>query len=198
MKFQPHCVYHVYNQGNNSEQLFYNEENYILFLKLFSKYVLPYVDVLAWCLIPNHYHFMISVKENCVPVKQGNIMLDSVSNGFRNISSAYAHLFNKEHQHTGSVFRPKTKSKLLEANTRENYFINCFYYIHQNAWRHGLVTHPSLWKFSSYHFFAGTRAISLCNKKLAEEICEYDIQTFQNSVEQRLPDELVSSLFERS
>lgn len=197
MKFQPTSVYHVYNQGNNSKQLFYKEEDYILFLELFSKYVHPYVDVIAWCLIPNHFHFMLSVNENCVAVKQGNIMLDSVSNGFRNISSAYAHLFNKEHSHTGSVFRPKTKSKLLEVSIKENYFINCFYYIHQNAWRHGLVTHPSLWKFSSYHFYTGNRVISLCNKKLAEEICEYDIHTFKDLAEQRLPDELVSNLYER-
>jgi hypothetical protein len=131
---------------------------------------------------------MFSVKENCINVKQGGLVLDSVSNGFRKLLSAYAHQFNRNHQQTGSVFRPKTKVKELEVKESNNYFINCFYYLHQNAWRHGLVKHPSQWKFSSYRFYAGNRIKSLCNKKVAEDICEYDIKTFAALVDQRLHD----------
>lgn len=195
MKFEAHNAYHVYNQGNDRQNLFISDEDYIKFLKLYQKYIHPFVDTLAWCLLPNHFHFMVSVKDNRVDVKQGGLSLDSVSNGFRKLLSAYSHYFNKKYNHSGSVFRPKTKSKHLEIKGKENYFINCFYYIHQNAWRHGLVAHPSLWKFSSYHFYAGNKTISLCSKKAAEQICEYDIQTFQFLMEQRLPDVLLNGLF---
>ncbi|MBX9784779.1 MAG: hypothetical protein K2X48_15935 [Chitinophagaceae bacterium] len=194
MKFQPHSVYHVYNQGNNQQQLFFANEDYLKFLELYELYIHSYVDTIAWCLIPNHFHFMFSVKENCVPVKQGGLVLDSVSNGFRKLLSAYAHYFNTQTNRSGSVFRPKTKAKELEVKGNRNYYINCFYYLHQNAWRHGLVTHASLWKYSSYHFYAGNRIKSLCNKKLAEEFCEYDIQTFATLVEKRLPDDLIDGL----
>ncbi len=196
MKFLHNNVYHVYNQGNNQQQLFYTEDDYKRFLKLFSSYVLPYADVLAWCLIPNHYHFMLSVKENCVQVKQGNIILDSVSNGFRNLSAAYAHAYNKAHQKSGSVFRPKTKSKNLTDDQTAMSYLNCFYYIHQNAWRHGIVSHVALWKYSSYHFYAGTRKQSICNMELARQLCEFDSATFIKLTEQRVPDELVASFFE--
>lgn len=195
MKFETHNVYHVYNQGNNKQNLFFTDEDYMKFLELYQDNIHPFVDTLAWCLIPNHFHFMVSVKENSVDVKQGGLLLDSVSNGFRKLLSAYSHYYNKKYNYSGSVFRPKTKSKQLEIKGNENYFINCFYYINQNAWRHGLVVHPSLWKFSSYHFYAGNRAKGLCNKKAAEEICEYDSKTFQHLVEQRLPDNLVDNLF---
>jgi putative transposase len=192
MKFQPHSIYHVYNQGNNQQQLFFGDEDYIKFLELFETYISPYVDTIAWCLIPNHFHFMLSVKENCVEVKQGGLVLDSVSNGFRKLLSAYAHYFNAQYKHSGSVFRPKTKELTIKGS--RNYFINCFYYIHQNAWRHGLVKHSSFWKFSSYHFYAGSRMKSLCNKKMAEEVCEYDIKTFATLVDLRLPDELINAM----
>lgn len=196
MKFLPNHVYHIYNQGNNQQQLFYTEDDYRLFLELFSSYVVPYADVLAWCLIPNHYHFMLSVKENCAPVKQGNIVLDSVSNGFRNLSGAYAHQYNKVHQKSGSVFRPKTKSKNLTEDGSAMSYLNCFYYIHQNAWRHGIVSHASLWKYSSYHFYAGTRKQSICNRELARQLCEFDEATFIKLTEQRVSDESVASFFE--
>lgn len=195
MKFLPNNVYHIYNQGNNQQQL-YSDDDYRKFLELFSSYVLPYADVLAWCLIPNHYHFMLSVKENCTPLKQGNIMLDSVSNGFRNLSSAYAHAYIKAHQKSGSVFRPKTKSKNLTDDSSGMSYLNCFYYIHQNAWRHGIVNHVSLWKYSSYHFYAGTRKQSICNMELARQLCEFDSAAFVKLTEQRVSDELITSLFE--
>lgn len=196
MKFLPLNVYHVYNQGNNRQQLFHDDDDYRKFLELFTFYVLPYTDVLAWCLIPNHYHFLISVKNNCAPVKQGNIMLDSVSNGFRNLSSTYAHYFNKSHTKTGSVFRPKTKSKSLDDKSDIMSYINCFYYIHQNAWRHGIVSHASLWRYSSYHFYSGNRKKSICSLELAIQLCEFNPVTFAKLVDQRLPDEIVSSLFD--
>jgi putative transposase len=195
MKFQPYTTYHVYNQGNDKMQLFYDDEDYVKFLSLFESYIYPFVDTVAWCLIPNHFHFMIAAKENIAEVKQGGLVLDSVTNGFRKLLSGYAHYFNAKYKHTGSVFRPKTKAKQLEVISNKNYFINCFYYLHQNAVRHGLVKHASEWKYSSYLFYSGERIKSLCNKKIAEEICEYDIQTFRQLVEQRLPDEYLSGLF---
>jgi putative transposase len=195
MKFQPHSIYHIYNQGNNQQQLFFSDDDYIYFLQLYKTYIHPYVDTIAWCVLPNHFHFMISVKENCVEVKQGSLIIDSVSNGFRKLLSAYAHRFNSETKKSGSVFRPKTKAKELDSSGNINYHINCFYYLHQNAVRHGLVTHASMWKFSSYHFYTGKRIKSLCNKNAAEEICEYDIKTFETLVDIRLPDELIDKLF---
>ena len=55
--------YHIYNRGNNRETLFYTEANYKYFLKKYDKYLSEYVDTYAYCLLPNHFHLLISVKE---------------------------------------------------------------------------------------------------------------------------------------
>jgi REP element-mobilizing transposase RayT len=52
----------VLNRGNNQENVFLVDENYRFFLKKWRKYILPYLVVLAYCLIPNHFHFLIKVK----------------------------------------------------------------------------------------------------------------------------------------
>jgi REP element-mobilizing transposase RayT len=55
--------YHVYNRGNNKQPIFFERRNYIHFLSLFKKYLSGYADVYAYCLMPNHFHFLIKVKE---------------------------------------------------------------------------------------------------------------------------------------
>ena len=54
--------YHVYNHAVGNEQLFMNNENYLYFLKLLKKYLSTFVDVYAYCLMPNHFHFIIKIK----------------------------------------------------------------------------------------------------------------------------------------
>ena len=63
MNFEKGYLYHVYNQGNNKEKIFYNRDNYFFFLKKIDHHIKPYVDILAWCLMPNHFHLMMLVKE---------------------------------------------------------------------------------------------------------------------------------------
>jgi len=55
--------YHIYNQGNNRENIFYSSDNYEYFLHKFDEYLSDFVDVYAYCLMPNHFHFLIRVKE---------------------------------------------------------------------------------------------------------------------------------------
>ena len=63
MIFEKGYLYHIYNQGNNKQKIFYNRENYLFFLRKINDYILPYADVLAWCLMPNHFHLMVLVNE---------------------------------------------------------------------------------------------------------------------------------------
>ncbi len=61
-------LYHIYNQGNNRERIFFNRENYLFFLKKIRTHILPYADVLAWCLMPNHFHLLVYVRDNAQDV----------------------------------------------------------------------------------------------------------------------------------
>ena len=184
MKFLPDNIYHVYNQGNNHEELFLKDDHYRYFLQLFKAYVLPHCEVLAWCLMPNHFHFELYIDERCTEMKQqGGLVLDPVTNGFRKLLSTYAHEFNITNNRSGALFRPKTKAKCLTdesliLNTSyslSNYYSNCFYYIHNNPVKDGLVKNASDWFWSSYNFYFAKTELLLCNKQLAEKYCSYNI-----------------------
>lgn len=60
---EPGRFYHVYTRGNNRENLFFEEKNYDYFLQLYKKYISPFADTYAYCLLRNHFHFLIKVKE---------------------------------------------------------------------------------------------------------------------------------------
>lgn len=61
-KFEEHSCYHIYNRGINGENLFVQEKNYYFFLNQWKKYLSPYFDVFAYCLMPNHFHFLVRVR----------------------------------------------------------------------------------------------------------------------------------------
>jgi len=179
MKFLPEKSYHVYNQGNNHERLFHQDAHYHAFLELFKSYVLPHCHTICWCLMPNHFHFLLHTDGRVEELKkQGGLFLDPVTNGFRKTLSAYSHQFNLQNERSGALFRPKTKAKCLtdEAAIEESsislpeYLTKCFHYIHNNPVLAGLVASPEEWKWSSYRFYAGKRENSFCNKELAYKL----------------------------
>jgi putative transposase len=54
--------YHIYNRGNNRENLFVEQRNYPYFLKQYTKHILPVAETFAYCLLPNHFHFAIRTR----------------------------------------------------------------------------------------------------------------------------------------
>lgn len=54
--------YHIYNRGTNRENIFIEERNYDLFLRLYEKYLSPVTDLCVYCLLRNHFHLLVRVK----------------------------------------------------------------------------------------------------------------------------------------
>ncbi len=53
-------IYHIYNRGCNKDNIFFNEENYLYLLKKMKEEKDEYeIEIIAYCLMPNHYHFLI-------------------------------------------------------------------------------------------------------------------------------------------
>jgi putative transposase len=71
MLFEKENLYHIFNQGNNRQKIFFSQENYLFFLRKMKTHILPYADILAWCLMPNHFHLMVWVKEVEVAITEG-------------------------------------------------------------------------------------------------------------------------------
>ena len=55
--------YHIYNRGNNHENLFRTPDNYEHFLRLYEKYISPIAGTFAWVLMKNHFHLLVKVKD---------------------------------------------------------------------------------------------------------------------------------------
>ena len=68
MNFERGQLYHIFNQGNNNQNIFFERDSYLFFLQKLRTYFLPYADVFAWCLMPNHFHLMVLVNDLSVGV----------------------------------------------------------------------------------------------------------------------------------
>jgi len=187
MHFEEGNLYHIYNQGNNKLEVFHEQEEYIFFLQLIRKNLISYTDLLAYCLMPNHFHLMIYADHRCRSlIKQGGLFIDPITNSFRKTLSSYTHVKNVKSGNSGSLFRQKTKAKSLsemdmmpgEMLHKNDYYQNCFYYIHQNPLKAGLVLELEDWPYSSYLDYAGLRGGTLCNKLLAEKFGLFNQNTF--------------------
>lgn len=152
MELDPNKYYHLYNRSNNHELLFRNRDNYIYFLSKYRKYITPFVDTLAYCLMPDHFHFSVYVKsEDSILIKKSIVLL----------LSSFTKAINKSYSRVGSLFQQHTKTKLL---VEDNYLLSVISYIHQNPLRKYLVSSLEEWEFSSYRDYVGLRDGNLINK----------------------------------
>ena len=187
MQFEPNNIYHIYNRGNNSQKIFFNRDNYLFFMDKIKTYILPYADILAWCLMPNHFHLMVYV--NSVEIEISKQVTEShqlakirsLNDSISILLRSYTRALQKQENFTGSLFQHRTKAVCLTETsgitpswfqTKYGTIINisdpkkeypqvCFNYIHQNPVKARLVTNPAEWEFSSYRDVA-----KLCDGKL--------------------------------
>ncbi len=126
MQFEKDHIFHVFNQGNNRQKIFFERENYLFFLRKVKTYILPYADILAWCLMPNHFHIMVLVNEESVEVacKTVGIARSDTVGGFppkmRTFNDSigillrsYTNAINKKYKRSGKLFREKTKAECV-------------------------------------------------------------------------------------
>ncbi len=165
MKIEADNLYHVYNQGNNRETIFKSKNDYNEFLENLRKFVCSNADILAYALMPNHFHFLINTTSiSATPKQVGNIESSNIQNAFRVMLSSYAKWFNTNMNRTGSLFRQKTKFKQIK--TDEAAYV-CFNYIHQNPLVAKLCDKIEDWEYSSFRDYLGLRSSSICKKDVA-------------------------------
>jgi putative transposase len=171
MYFDGTEFYHVYNRGNNKQLIFFNDRNYLFFLRKISEQILPFADIFAYCLMPNHFHLLIRPNESGLTKRNsfGGKPMQELSYRLGMLLSSYAQAINKQNKTSGSLFQQKTKAKILsetDNGTRISYFEQCFHYIHNNPVAAGIVQNPEEWPYSSYPDYAGLRNGTLCSREL--------------------------------
>ena len=147
--------YHIYNRGNNSEKIFFSEENYAYFLKLLTKYIFPVADIYAYCLLNNHFHILVRIKEkNEIEINKLKFSTVekpkevSASRQFSHFLNAYSQAVNKKYARTGSLFEKRFERKRISDN---HYLRQVILYINTNPLKHNLVEKPKDYKWSSYN-----------------------------------------------
>jgi len=127
MNLEKGYIYHIYNQGNNRRKIFFNRDNYLFFLKKIKTYISPYTDIIAWCLMPNHFHLMVLVREMEVITTTHGVNTHGVTlshpvseeskrtlnNSIAIMLRSYTRAINKQENFSGKLFRESTKSECL-------------------------------------------------------------------------------------
>ena len=173
--FLPGFYYHVYNRGNNGETLFRQERNYRYFLELYALYIYQIAETFAYCLLPNHFHFLIRIRnleglpfqgrhssdshppgtalltssgeQLYFPVEQRRSLNKILSQQYATLFGTYTKAINKAFNRTGSLFEKPFHRKLVASDA---YFTALIAYIHRNPQNHGIIDDYRDWPYSSY------------------------------------------------
>lgn len=172
----PDTTYHIYNRANGSEKLFVVPGNYDYFLQLYKQYIFPVAHTFCYCLMPNHFHFLVRIKSekeildawesdltgfknlsglkgvNSIPVE------NHLSRTFSNFFNAYSKAFNKQEGRKGSLFMRPFKRKKIDSI---EYLLKLVHYIHFNPVEAGFCSAPEQWQHSSFKSILSSSATLL-------------------------------------
>ncbi len=193
MRFSQPGLYHVYNRGINKQPIFFSHGDYLHFKSLCNKYIIPRCQIIAWCLMPNHFHFIINVDSiSLEPIIWGGNEMPAITNGFQLLQSSYAKSTNYKENRTGSLFQQKTKSKFIDD---QDHAVTAFWYLHQNPVKALLAENMWNWEYSSYRDYCGMRKDSLCNVALGNKLLHLSEVDFAKMTGVELKDEDINEIF---
>ena len=169
MHFEEGHVYHIINRSN--EKIFYCNENYLFFIRKIRRHLEPICEIIAWCLMPNHFHLIIMANAQSTNFTgeshRPGTQLFSKNLGI--VLSSYTRAINNSNRRRGKLFGHKTKA-LQITHRNENYLLNCIHYIHHNPLDSGIVNKLEDWEYSSYLDYSGKRNGTLINRDLIRDI----------------------------
>jgi putative transposase len=140
--------YHIFNRGVERHSIFRKEENYIFLLRRLKQVLAECnVTMIAYALLPNHYHWLI---------RQDGI--EAAGRVPMRVFGSYTQAFNKSFARTGTLFEGPYKMIRVES---DDYLRHLCRYIHANPVRHGIAFSPDLWPYSNYLEWIGSRAGTL-------------------------------------
>ncbi|MFI5202863.1 MAG: transposase [Flavobacteriales bacterium] len=175
---EPDRFYHVFNRANGNEKIFLSDENFHFFLRKYELYISKFVHTYAYCLMPNHFHLLLSIKEEKEILNvlnqdknlqgfQGKSKANKNPPGFENlegfnesdkIEKLISFQFSRFLNSYAKAFNKQQKRKgslfmksyKRKLITDEKYLKKLVHYIHNNPIKAGLCDLPEKWKYSSY------------------------------------------------
>ncbi|MCF6364980.1 MAG: hypothetical protein L3J35_02150 [Bacteroidales bacterium] len=166
--------FHIYNRGINSCVIFKNKEDFYHFLKLYKIYFASVADTFAWCLMSNHFHLLVKIKEYneiaCLKPenkdfkgsRKWEVFFPDESYSDKkllklkkpvpekqlsHLFNSYAKWYNKKYNRTGKLFETRFERILIN---NEKYLKDLIFYIHNNPVHHNVVGKIDEYKWTSY------------------------------------------------
>lgn len=175
--FDEHGIYHIYNHTNNQEKLFLSDENRYFFLRKYKEHLSLYLDKFCWCLLPNHFHFLIqviSLKDITVAIQnkpftdrsltekkflEREITLSElIEQAFKRFFQSYSLAFNKMYNRKGNLFYKPFKRVAID---KQSHFTQAIIYIHANPVKHGICNDFTTYEWLSWRSLVSDRETNL-------------------------------------
>ena len=173
IRFQNYYYYHIFNRGVDGRIIFMNENDYFNFLlrlsslntnlsfeerkgqkkelSSFSMDSFEFVEIVTYCLMPNHYHLLLRQKVD-----------NGVSHFMHKIGTGYTNGLNKKYKRSGSLFQGSFKAVEIKTDAQLQYVSA---YINGNPEIHG-IKKAEEWVYSSCRDYLGKRNGVLAKKDI--------------------------------
>jgi len=129
--------YHFYNRGRSRLSIFHGDSDYLQVLQKMKEYLHKFeLTMIAYCLMPNHYHFLVR-QDSDMPA------------GWlpQHIFNSYAKSYNHRYRHSGTIFAGNYHVRLVD---KPDYLVHLCRYIHANPVKDGIASDLNLWPYSNY------------------------------------------------
>jgi len=133
----PDLIYHILNRGNNRQNIFLEDSDYLYYLDVLKRYKDKFnFKIFAYCLMVNHIHMVIMTSSR-----------GTVSDIMKAITIAHTRHYHYKYKTSGHVWQGRFKSPIVST---DEYLLTLIRYIEQNPVRAGIVDHPYKYRYSSY------------------------------------------------
>jgi putative transposase len=168
--------FHVYNRGVNHASIFFCERNYQNFLERIKKSLrqIEKINVVTYCLMPNHFHLILYQLEE-----------DGLSKFMSQVCNGYVKAINLEQDRTGHLFEGKYRVKLIDDNS---YLLHLSRYIHLNPVRARLVSKAEHWQYSSCREYYGTSSGLIVHPEIVLGQFE-NVKDYREFIEEENPED---------
>lgn len=155
-QFEAGGYYHIYNRGAGKQAVFIDGQDKDYFLKLIARYLDPkvkdydgnggeypkvdkYLELLAFCLMKNHFHLLIFIDSKP----------ETLSKFMKSLTTSYAMYFNLRYKQSGILFQGRYRCSRI---SKDSYLQHVSRYIHLNP-RYFLT-----YKYSSLNYYLNATA----------------------------------------